>query len=140
MRQPPRCDVKMLECFVNGTHDSSKGNLVTGLPASTTFQIHCQVIGKSKHSLSAPLQGLPLPQSNGLMRGGHPGLRVMATNVAAVGASTQEAPQTKNGEHAAHGSLTATVGDNGCTLLGELLGSGIRLSSILQKREQCGVS
>ena len=73
------------------------------------------------------------------MRGGHTGLRVMATNVAAVGVSTQEAPQTKNGEHAAQGSLTVTVGVNGYTLLAELLGSGIRLSSILQKRGQCSV-
>lgn len=62
-------------------------------------------------------------------------MRVMATNVAAVGVSTQEAPQTKNGKHAAQGSLTVTVGVNGYTLLGELLGSGIRLSSVLQKED-----
>ena len=63
MRQPPRRDVKRLECFVMGTHDSPKGNLVTGLPASTTFQIRCQVIGKSKYSLPATSRVSPFPRA-----------------------------------------------------------------------------
>lgn len=62
MRQLPRCDVKMLECFVMGTLDSSKGNLVTGLQASTTFQVRCQVIGKSKHSLPPTFRVPPFPR------------------------------------------------------------------------------
>ena len=62
MRQLLRCDVKMLECFVMSTHDFSKGNLVTGLPASTTFQIRCQVIGKSEHSLPPTSRVPPFPR------------------------------------------------------------------------------
>ena len=69
------------------------------------------------------------------MRGGHTGLRVMATNVAAVGVSTQEAPQTKNGKHAAQGSLTVTVGVNGYTLLGD--GTVIWPEQVRKPKERC---
>lgn len=86
-------DVETQGCFVMGTHVSHKGHSVTTPPVSWTFQTHCHVTGKSKHSLPCTARVTPFPQGKELLRDcqtDQTGLRVIATTVTAE-ESTQEA-------------------------------------------------